>query len=327
MQGHAFAGKFQRPKPRYMFGFRGRMDERCEFIRTVTDGRYQYMRNYNPHFIYGQYVAYNFVTPSTAAWKRDYDAGKLNEAQSHFWGLKPPEELYDLKADPDEVNNLADSREHRAKLRELRKALQDWCREIRDLGFLPEGEIHSRSKGSTPGDMARDDSKYPFDRIFAAAEIATTRKAKDLPAIKKNLKDSDSAVRYWAVIGILNRGPRAVARSRDELIAAFADDSPYVRIASALALGRHGKWADQRRAVDCLLEVAPWTPDGDVFVSIAAQNAIDKLDDKAAYAVDAIKAFPRQGGRSPNGRYNGYVSSLLKKTLADLGVAGNPGSS
>jgi len=319
MQGHAFAGKFQQPKPKYMFGFRGRMDARYDFIRTVTDGKYHYIRNYNPHLIYGQYVAYNFATPSTSAWKRDYDAGKLNEAQSHFWKLKPAEELYDLKADPDEVNNLARSREHRAKLSELRKVLQDWCREIRDLGFLPEGEIHSRSAGSTPGDMARDDSKYPFDRIFAAAEIATTRRAKDLPAIKKNLKDSDSAVRYWAVVGILNRGPRTVTQSRDELVAALADNSPYVRIASALALGKHGDRADQRRAVDCLLELAPWTPDGNVFVSLAAQNAIDKLDDKAAYAVDKIKAFPSKGGGSPDGRYNGYVSSLLKKTLADLG--------
>jgi uncharacterized sulfatase len=321
MQGHAFAGEFQQPKPKYMFGFRGRRDARYDFIRTVTDGRYHYMRNYNPHFIYGQYVAYNFQTPSTAAWKRDYDAGKLNEAQSHFWKLKPAEELYDLKADPDEVNNLVGSDEHRAKLRELRRVLRDWCREIRDTGFLPEGEIHSRSKGSTPGDMARDDSKYPFDRIFAAAEIATTRRAKDLPAIRKNLKDSDSAVRYWGVIGILNRGPRAVTRWRTELSAALADESPYVRIAAALALGKHGNRAEQRRAVDCLLELAPWTPDGDVFVSIAAQNALDKLDDKAAYAVDTIKAFPSKGGRSPDGRYNGYVGSLLKKTLADLGAA------
>jgi uncharacterized sulfatase len=303
---------------KYMFGFRGRMDARYDFIRTVTDGRYHYMRNYNPHFIYGQYVAYNFVTPSTAAWKRDYDAGKLNEAQSRFWKLKLSEELYDLKADPDEVNNLARSREHRAKLIELRTALKDWCREIRDLGFLPEGEIHSRSAGSTPGEMARDDMRYPFDRIFAAAEIATTRRARDLPAIKKNLTDSDSAVRYWGVVGILNRGRRTVAKSRDELLAALADDSPYVRIVSALALGGHGERADQRRAVDCLLELAPWTPDGNVFVSMAAQNAIDKLDDKAAYAVERIRAFPSRGGRSPHGRYNGYVGSLLKKTLADL---------
>ena len=110
-----------------------------------------------------------------------------------------------------------------------------------------------------------------------------------------------------------------VAKSRDELVAALADESPYVRIVSALALGKHGDRADQRRAVDCLLELAPWTPDGDVFVSMAAQNAIDKLDDKAAYAVETIRAFPSRGGRSPDGRYNGYVGSLLKKTLADLG--------
>lgn len=324
MQGHAFAGKFQQAKPKYMFGFRGRMDERYDFIRTVTDGRYQYMRNYNPHFIYGQHVAYNFATPSTAAWKRDYDAGQLNEAQSHFWRMKPAEELYDLQADPDEVNNLAQSQDHQAKLKELRQALRYWCHQIRDLGFLPEGEIHSRSRNSTPGDMARDPGKYPFERIFAAAEIATKRDLKHLPAIKQNLKDSDSAVRYWAVIGILNRGPRTVLASRDELITALADDAPYVRIAAALALGKHGDSADQGRAVDCLLELAPWTPAGDVFVSVAALNALDKLDDKAAYALDTIQALPIQGGHSPDKRYNGYVNSLRKKILADLGVAPKP---
>ncbi|MCA9248247.1 MAG: sulfatase, partial [Planctomycetales bacterium] len=156
MQGHAFAGEFQTEKPKYMFGFRDRMDERYDFIRTVTDGRYQYIRNFNPHFIYGQYVSYNFVTPSTAAWKRDFDAGKCNAAQSHFWNLKPAEELYDLSTDPDEVTNLVDSADHQAKLQELRQALREWQFSIRDLGFLPEGEIHSRSAGTTPYEMGHD---------------------------------------------------------------------------------------------------------------------------------------------------------------------------
>ena len=156
MQGHAFAGTHQQKKPKYMFGFRDRMDERYDFIRTVTDGRFHYIRNYDPHFIYGQFVQYNFVTPSTSAWKRDYDAGTLNGAQSHFWNLKPAEELYDLQADPDEVHNLANSAEHQAKLKELRQAQQDWCRDIRDLGFLPEGEIHSRSQGTTPREMGHE---------------------------------------------------------------------------------------------------------------------------------------------------------------------------
>ncbi|MEC9002900.1 MAG: sulfatase, partial [Planctomycetota bacterium] len=227
MQGHAFAGKHQVAKPKYMFGFRDRMDERYDFIRTVTDGRYHYIRNYNPHFIYGQFVQYNFVTPSTSAWKRDFDAGKLNESQSHFWNLKPAEELYDLQADPDEVNNLVGSAGHQAILKELQGALADWCKEIRDVGFLPEGEIHSRSKGMTPYEMARNEKLYPFDRIFAAADLATRRGKNDLAQLKKLLQDSDSAVRYWGAIGILNRGQGTVKQASADLASALEDDSPY----------------------------------------------------------------------------------------------------
>ena len=318
MQGHAFAGTHQQKKPKYMFGFRDRMDERYDFIRTVTDGRFHYIRNYNPHFIYGQFVQYNFVTPSTSAWKRDYDAGTLNEAQSHFWNLKPTEELYDLQADPDEVNNLVDSPGHQAKLKELRQAQQDWCRDIRDLGFLPEGEIHSRSQGTTPREMGLDDSIYPFDSIFAAASIATERGEAALPQLKKNLLHADSAVRYWGAVGILNRGTGAVAKSRDQLVAALEDESTYVRVVAALALGRFAEEADVRRGVEVLVELSNWSPQMDVFTSIAALNALDKLDGKAAFRLDAIRSLPRGGGASPHGRYNGYVKNLVGKTLSDL---------
>ncbi len=326
MHGHAFAGEFQAPKPKYMYGFRGRMDERYDFIRTVTDGRYHYIRNYNPHFIYGQHVRYNFQTPSTAAWRRDYEAGKLNDAQSRFWHQKPAEELYDLAADPDEVNNLASSPEHRAKLDELRKAQQDWCRSIRDLGFLPEGEIHSRSKGSTAYEMARDDQKYPFERIFAAANLATRRTEGALPALKKNLRDSDSAVRYWGAVGILNRGPEAVTASAEELAAALADDSPYVRVIAAYAIALHSDAPDvHRRAIGPLVELSRWADGANVFAAMAALNALDKLDGKAAFVLEDIRKLPtdaKAGGWSPHGRYNGYVSRLIQKTLGDL-EAGN----
>ncbi|MEC9097301.1 MAG: sulfatase-like hydrolase/transferase, partial [Planctomycetota bacterium] len=217
MQGHAFAGKYQQAKPKYMFGFRDRMDERYDFIRTVTDGRYHYIRNFNPHFIYGQYVAYNFVTPSTAAWKRDYLAGKLNTAQSAYWKLKPSEELYDLQADPDEVNNLVDSEDHQAILKELRGALYAWCAEIRDVGFLPEGEIHSRSVGMSPYEMGHNKKLYPFDKIFEAAHHATFRDQEHLDLMVKYLGDKDSAVRYWGAVGLLNRGEAAYAEKADAL--------------------------------------------------------------------------------------------------------------
>ena len=106
-------------------------------FRTVRDERYVYIRNYKPHRIYGQYIQYMFQTPTTAKWKEMYDAGELNEAQSHFWETKPAEELYDLQADPDEVNNLAGDPAHAARVERMRDALYAWQRKIRDVGFLP----------------------------------------------------------------------------------------------------------------------------------------------------------------------------------------------
>ena len=122
MQGHAFAGKHDAGPQPFIYGFRGRMDERYDLLRSVTDGRYVYLRQYMPHKIYGQYIQYMFQTPTTRVWKEMFDAGRLNEAQSKFWQRKPSEELYDLHADPDEVNNLAKSLEHQSILKKLRNA-------------------------------------------------------------------------------------------------------------------------------------------------------------------------------------------------------------
>ena len=77
MQGHAFLGTYERTEQPYGYGFRGRMDERYDMVRVVRDKRYIYIRNYMPHKIYGQYIAYMFQTPTTQVWKDLYDQGKL----------------------------------------------------------------------------------------------------------------------------------------------------------------------------------------------------------------------------------------------------------
>ena len=80
----------------YTWGHRDRMDERYDMQRSARDERYLYIRNYMPHRDYAQDLGYMFETPTTRVWKRMFDQGKLNEAQSVFWKRKAPEELYDL---------------------------------------------------------------------------------------------------------------------------------------------------------------------------------------------------------------------------------------
>ena len=71
--------------------------------------------------------------------------GKLNAAQEAFFApTKPFEELYDTVADPDEVHNLAESREHHDTLLELAGAFERWMAETNDLGAVPETELIRR---------------------------------------------------------------------------------------------------------------------------------------------------------------------------------------
>lgn len=316
MQGHAFMGKYEAPEQPFAYGFRGRMDERYDMVRTVRDKRYIYIRNYMPHKIYGQFIAYMFQTPTTRVWKELYDQGKLTPPKTFFWETKPAEELYDLENDPDEVNNLAGSPQHREVLMRLREAQQDLATRIRDVGFLPEGEIHSRSEGSTPYEMGHDDRKYPLKKIMAAAELASSLKTQAVPELIKAFGDDDSAVRYWAAMGILMRGRDAVSAANDSLNQALGDASPYVRIIAAEALGRYGSDEDAAKALGVLLELAPVDANG-VYVSVLALNAIDAMDERAKGALDTIRALPQQDPSVPQ-RMRSYVPNLIRKTTADL---------
>ena len=317
MQGRAFAGRYVAESPPYLFGFRGRMDERYDMVRSVTDGRYVYLRQYMPHKIYGQHVAYMFETPTTQVWKRLYDEGKLNAGQKRFWEKKPPEELYDLQTDPDEVNNLAGSPEHRDILQRLRKAEQQWVREIRDVGFLPEDEIHSRSAGTTPYEMGHDLKKYPMDKIMATAELASMLSPGALPELVKAMGDSDSAVRYWGAMGILMREKAGVQAAHETLVKAMKQDSSgSVRAIAAQALSQYGSEADVAQALDVLVDLAS-VEKNSVFVAMLAAIALDEMGERARPAKERIMALPQKAKKAPP-RTGEYIGRLVQQLRADM---------
>ncbi|MEK7751362.1 MAG: sulfatase-like hydrolase/transferase [Acidobacteriota bacterium] len=316
MQGSAFLGRHIGPERSYNYGFRGRMDERYDMVRSVRDRRYVYLRNYMPHLIYGQHVGTMFQMPTTQVWKKLYDEGKLNPAQRRFWETKPPEELYDLENDRDEVNNLAGSPEHQETLKRLRTAQQDLALKIRDVGFLPEGEIHSRSQGSTPYQMGHDDKRYPMKKIVGLAERAASLNPGVTPGLIQSLGDPDSAVRYWAALGLRMRGGDAVKTAGEALRKALGDPSPYVRIVAAEALGRYGGEEDVRQAVATLVDTAPADKNG-AYVCLRALIAIDSLGARARPMAAAIKAIPVEDAKAAE-RAQGYPARMMRKLRAEL---------
>jgi uncharacterized sulfatase len=316
MQGHAFMGAHAAPEQPFVYGFRGRMDERYDMVRSVRDKRYVYIRNYMPHQIYGQHIAYMFETPTTQVWKRTYDEGKATPAQKRFWEPKPAEELYDLQSDPDEVNNLADSRQHQQIKSRLRKAQQDLARRIRDIGFLPEDEIHTRGAASSAYEAGHDPAVYPMERVMQAAEFASSGKPGGTKELAKRMADSDSAVRFWGAMGLLMRGAAAVKAENAALRKALHDPAGSVKVAAAEALGRHGSDEDVTLALPVLLALADCEKN-QYFVALRAMAALDAMDDRAKPVAAQIAALPRKSAKA-NPRTSAYPAGVIEKMLKDL---------
>ncbi|MEZ6145498.1 MAG: sulfatase-like hydrolase/transferase [Planctomycetaceae bacterium] len=316
-QGHAFAGEFTADPQPYLYGFRGRMDERYDLVRSLRDQRYVYVRNYNPHEIYGQYLNYMFQTPTTRIWKQQFDLGNLNEEQSHFWRSKPPEELYDLQADPDEVHNLAASDEHQETLETLRQANREHLLAIRDVGFLPEADLHTLPDGMTPYDFGHDPERYPFERILDMAELASSLDPEAVPQLEEAMYDDNSVVRYWAALGLLMRGESAVAAGHERLVDGLEDSSVPVKIVAAEALARYSNDADDQTQTLTILVTRANVQDYGLYTALAALNALDELDEKVEPQRRIIESLPREADDVPK-RLGNYVTRLLDKILEDL---------
>lgn len=321
MQGYAFAGPFQTEPQPFLYGFRGRMDERYDLVRSVTDGRYVYLRNYLLHRSQGQHVNTQFQTPTTQVWRRMYDAGQTNAAQSIFWREpKAPEELYDLRSDPDETRNLAGSAEHRPILEKLRQAQQAVALRVRDKGFLTEAEVRVRAAGQAPYDVLAADAAYPFSRVFAAADVATLLRPGSEPQLREYCRDTDSGVRYWGVMGALVRGKPGVDALAAELRTALADAAPSVRIVAAEALVRYGAPSDVTAGLAALQASADPTKVG-AYASIAALNTINELGAKAASLHDFVRTMPSSDPQAV-ARGDGYVARL-QSYITGKGGAGD----
>lgn len=279
MTGKPLVGRHIGKPATYAFGFRDRMDERYDLVRTVTDGRWRYIRNYMPHRPLGQHAGFEWeVQASYREWHALHLAGKLTDQQDAFFRPKPFEELYDLQADPDEVCNLIGRPGARAMANRLCRALDRHMLTINDNGFLPEG---------APGEgyfESRDRSTYPLRSLMTIAAAAGRRDPRNLRRFTRLLDSEVLAVRFWAARGLLMLGEMARPSISHLSRMLVQDKSDEVRIVAAETLVGLGKADD---AVGVLARLAD---DGNtVPVRMQALDALSNIGLAARAALPVIR--------------------------------------
>ncbi|MBD3184827.1 sulfatase-like hydrolase/transferase [Candidatus Poribacteria bacterium] len=141
MEGQDFLGS-DFTEREYIIAARDRCDETDDRIRCVQAKKYKYIRNFHPERPYTYFNAYKKQAyPVLTLMEIMQERGELKPEQARFTAPnRPEEELYDLKNDPHEINNLADDPEHQKILKDLSSKLDSWIKETGDHGEVPEDE-------------------------------------------------------------------------------------------------------------------------------------------------------------------------------------------
>lgn len=232
MEGNNFLGP-NAVKNQYNFGFRSRADDCHEMSRSVSDGRYLYIRHYLPQLPYIQNAI--IFTQGKQAMEEIYRARNEKTLPNHmeqYFHPKMTIELYDLEEDPYELNNLAMKPEHQERIGLFQKELDQWMVKHRDSGMLNESEYMLRAKGSSVYEILRDDTQFDPEKTLEAMNLVGQI---DGASTLKRMQDKDPLVRYWGLIALEYAGLNS-SLLLQELENILDDPSPINAIQSAKML-------------------------------------------------------------------------------------------
>lgn len=191
------------------FGYADRFDEKYDLVRTLRVGKWKYMRNFEPFYPDAMQNNYRYKMLAYEEWRDLYLAGSLDDVASAFFQPKSAEALYDLEADPHEVNNLAGNPDYADTLVQLRNRLSDRLKEMPDLSFVTEAYLNE-SAMNDPAAFGRR-NKEQIQHLIDTANIALLPWKEAKPEIQLALEDPDDLVRYWAVVAATSFGPQATS--------------------------------------------------------------------------------------------------------------------
>ena len=254
IDGRAFLGpgvdSAEVDRRREAIGYADRFDEKYELVRTLRQGRWKYIRNFEAFLPDALQNNYRYRMLAYQQWREMYRAGELDSIQRQFFEPKPAELLFDLESDPHEVRNLSGDPQHRERLIAMRKQLTRRLKRWPDLSFIPEGVLVRDDAFDHPVAYGRSHADR-IGRLVDTANLALLPAEDALPRLRESLPADDPWIRYWAAIACSCLGDD-VAELRRQISELLDDPEPLVaaRAAECMAvLGRAGVDVDDPRDV------------------------------------------------------------------------------
>lgn len=256
--GRAFLGDKKRSNPDLLFLSSDRADNGIDMVRSVTDGRYVYSRNFMPFFPELRYIQYMEIAEMKQIMRQVLAAGVLDDFQQSLFEPRPYESLYDLETDPWEENNLVGKEGYDSLVTVFKDALMEELIGTRDVMFLPEYEIGELQKTTTAYNFAKSTA---YD-VASILEVAMLSGQVGESVAKRQidwLGDENKFFRYWAATGLMSQPQSVLSIYKKQVMKVMSDPYPPVAVLGrVMACDRfRNKKAEEQLKDFCLSENEP----------------------------------------------------------------------
>lgn len=250
LEGRTLIGTKREKNVDLLFLAQDRSGESPDLVRSVTDGRFMYSRNYMSFMPEMRYMKYHDFGRLQQLYRIAFDEGKLSTIQKIGMIPRPAEYLFDIKNDSWELNNLAANASHIAVLHKMRTALEKHVLQSKDIHFLPEYEMDQVNNKMHMYDFRQDAENYPITKIYEVAQLSgfkgTAYKKKQL----NYLTSKHQIQRYWGAMGLLSQN-NLEKKDLKIIEIGLKDKYPPVQIICAALVY---KYASSKEARDILLQ-------------------------------------------------------------------------
>ncbi len=310
LSGRVLMGKNRSRAADHLVLSADRSDNGIDLVRSVTNGKYMYSRNFMPFMPEARYIRYMEIGEIKQQMRNDLRENKLNPLQKSIFEDRPAEFLFDIEDDIWETKNLAGDPAYASVLEKMRSQLKAEMLRSRDVLLLPEYEIGSFSATTNAYEYRLTDKNYPVSEIYEAASLSGFRGKEIAEKQVRMLGSTNKIVRYWAILGLRSQNTNDLKPYSKVIMKAMNDEYPPVSItASAISYQEfNSRQAEENLKKSCANE--------NMHLSLMAVNYLLYVDNKQPF-IETVQTVHKMARRSYN------VKAGCMDFLGSLGLVPN----